>query len=272
MIKRDIISRHLVLHFLIFIFFVLYQDAVAKESKKTGSVIGHKPTLSNVKPSKTKIFYGDTVSITYDYHDIDGDPPMTNLITAHWYAAGVNGLVSVKGNSNVRILHDTTGPRGCAYENVTGEVSIRPVSTTGDPNTGDYNSIKISVELPIAPQFQGYSPIKESYGSAANNTIFLFSEAEALCRSIGKKLPTVAQLKGFIAHYNNIMPLGVVKLLGFPANNMCWGKTDYYWTSDHVPKSQQQYTVSIVDGKTDTVDLFEINPSKYTRLHVMCVP
>lgn len=272
MIKRDIISRTLVLHFLIFIFFVLCQDAVAKESRKTGAVVGHKPTLSNVTPSKTKIFYGDTVSITYDYHDIDGDPPMTYMITAHWFAQGVNALVDVKGNNNVRILQNTTGPQSCAYENLTGEVNIQPWSTTGEPNSGDRRSIKISVELPIAPQFQGYSPIQESYGSAANTTNFLFSEAEPHCRSLGKKLPTVAQLKGFITHYNNIMPQGVVKLLGFPAYNMCWGKTDYYWTSEAMPKTNNFYTVSILDGTTKTIDLGLASLGKFERRHVMCVP
>lgn len=251
---------------------MLCQHAVAKESNIILAVIGHKPTLSNLKPSKTKIFYGDTVSITFDYHDIDGDPPMTKMIVPHWYARGNNATVNMKGH-RVQILQNVTdGPRSCAYENLTGKVSIQPWSTTGDPNRGDYVDIKISVELPISPQFQGYSPIEQSYGSAANDTAFPFSEAEALCRSIGKKLPTVAQLKGFIAHYNNIMPLGVVKLLGFPANNMCWGKTDYYWTSEVMPKSNYRYTVSILDGTTNTVDLGPVSMGRYERRHVMCIP
>lgn len=268
MIKKNVSRRYLVFCFFLLLYFVLCEHSVAKDSKKIGPVIGHKPTISNVKVSKTKIFYGDTVSVTYDYHDIDGDPPMINWMQPNWYAMGTNGSVNVKGD-RVQILQNTSGPQSCAYENLAGTVSIKPLSKTGDPDRGDAVDVKISIELPISPQFQGYSPIEESYGSAAAQTTFLFSEAEAHCRSRGKKLPTVAQLKGFIAHYNNIMPLGVVKLLGFPAQSMCWGKTNFYWTSERIKGGQA--AVSILDG---TIDKFETNfgPEMYTRLHVMCVP
>lgn len=65
---------------------VIGSSAIASPSSLTPAVIGHKPTVDNILLDKTAPVLGDTLNVTYDYQDIDGD---ADASTIKWLYNGI---------------------------------------------------------------------------------------------------------------------------------------------------------------------------------------
>lgn len=218
------IIHHISVLYLFSLICFFYKSAVAKESMPTPAVVGHKPTVTNVSLNKKDLVFGDTASLNYSYHDIDGDPEDRPKMVRWSY-----GYSTASGDSTI-LIKNTDKDCKMTYK---GIVSVIPTSKSGEPLTGDPVSIPISVNN--ATPINGFEIHPDSWSSDVKNRVLNWPDADKYCRSIGKKLPTVRQAQDFISHYNKRVNNGVPKILGWPSYDyrpICGGVDEAYWTSD----------------------------------------
>ncbi|MFH7527856.1 hypothetical protein AB2J22_21325 [Aeromonas sp. A5] len=232
---------------------VVGSSAIAGPSSLTPAVIGHKPTVDNILLDKTAPVHGDTLNVTYDYQDIDGD---ADASTIKWLYNGtaVAGQATKKYTPVLNIM--TGAGKACGDYQVAAEVTAQ--SQTGDPKLGvTKTSAPVTVALPTIPDF-----------TFPDTAVFNWGNASKFCEAKGMQLPTRAQLQTvFNTYTSGGTNYEMAEKYGWPlVGGRCGGRYSYYWTSDpHSPGTH--YLVSMSNG----IDYYDIQDS-YDSAMVTCVP
>ncbi len=202
---------------ILLVIFTISQPLLSKESTATPEVVGHKPVAKNVRIDKADAKLGDTLTVLYDFYDIDDDLEAISKI--QWFYNGTpQSLSSWKYTPK---LHTTGTYNECNDFQVT--VSVMPVSDSGDPSVGEPTlSYPVIVKLPI---ISGYlRPI----GWTGQK------HAEQLCANKGMRLPKRSELEALFSHYTTMVPsMEFAEKYGWPLGALCGanGRTQY-WTSE----------------------------------------
>ncbi|MFM5498749.1 hypothetical protein ACET9I_19465 [Aeromonas veronii] len=232
---------------------VIGSAAIASPSSLTQAVIGHKPTVDNVLLDKTAAVLGDTLNVTYDYQDIDGDADASTLL---WLK---NGLV-VAGQTGKRYtipqLNTSTGTgNACDTTPFQIAVEVTPQSQKGDPKTGEAKqSVATQVNVATIPNF-----------TFPDTVLRTWSVANAFCVGKGLRLPTRAELLAVYTTYTNGGG-GTNEMAGWygwPMSGQCGGSVNTYWTSEP-GTSGNHYFINMYLGVA-------FNRSDTTTTHVTCV-
>ncbi|MGR1225468.1 hypothetical protein ACUVMQ_21245 [Aeromonas veronii] len=210
----------------------------AKETTLTPDVVGFKPVANNVVIDNPSPTLGDTLNVTYDYVDEDGDAEATPGIK--WL---YNGEVVARevGASYTPALNTNTGTgNSCGDFQVTAEIT--PTSQTGDPLTGDIKqSPPVTLSLPTIPGF-----------TFPETTVRNWSDANIFCQAQGMALPTSAQLQAVFNNYTSgTNHYQLLQNYGWPMyGGRCGGSSTSYWTSEVASGSGSRYhnVVSMFSG------------------------
>lgn len=243
---------------LLFLVHIISEPLLAKESLATPAVVGHKPKISDLQLDKQNVYFGDTVSVKFNYSDLDGDP--IGKTDVKW------SLASLVMNGEKIIMQKDIKKTTCEAisPNTPFSVVVTPVSISGEPLIGD--------PITIQGKVLEATPINGFYMSSKKSAQLIEYDrpgAITYCRSLGKKLPTASQARAFIQYYNQIVPLGVSSILGWPSERyapLCGGKTEAYWTSDVGGGAGYYTAISINNAALDTT------VQESAKAYVMCVP
>ncbi|HHQ4444603.1 hypothetical protein ACEUD2_03170 [Aeromonas veronii] len=262
-------KNQLKLYSLLFVSHLIVADTVfAKESLPTPDVVGHKPTVDNVRLDKVTAVTGDTLNILYDYHDIDGD---IDASTIKWLYNGVEAPGET-GSSYKPQLNVFT-PKGvpCTSFQITAEVTAR--SQSGDPFIGETKQI---VPIQVALQ-RPTTGIEFTFPSLVP---MRFRQAEAFCKAKGMQLPTGSQLvdlftpfKGYTKVSDRLLASNMTMALGWPTDYYCGGTYGYsnYWARQ--VNNQAAFVLPGTDIKIKYVDPDPQDPNIQPQEGlVTCVP
>lgn len=194
----------------------------AKEATPTPDVVGFKPVADNVAIDNPAPTLGDTLNVTYDYSDEDGDaeaaPDIKWLYNGVPVAGQVNAAYTPVPNINTGIGN------ACGDFQVAAEVT--PVSQTGDPLVGDAKQsapVTVALNLPVIPGF--------TFPETAGRN---WSDANAFCLAKGMRLPTRAELQAvFNTYTSGGTNSQMAEKYGWPlTGGQCGGSLNNYWTSE----------------------------------------
>ncbi|KAJ8739034.1 hypothetical protein H9Y13_13040 [Aeromonas veronii] len=198
---------------------VIGSSAIASPSSLTPAVIGHKPTVDNILLDKTAPVLGDTLNVTYDYQDIDGD---ADASTIKWLYNGIE-VAGQTAKQYTPVLNINTGVgNACGDFQVAAEVTAQ--SHTGDPKLGTAKtSAPVSVALATIPDF-----------TFPDTTTRNWDDAKKFCEAKGMQLPTRAQLQTvFNTYTSGGANYEMAEIYGWPLNGgRCGGSYFIYWTSE----------------------------------------
>lgn len=158
--------------------FIISEPLLAKESLATPAVVGHKPKISDLQLDKQNVYFGDTVSVKFNYSDLDGDP--IGKTDVKW------SLASLVMNGEKIIMQKDIKKTTCEAisPNTPFSVIVTPVSSSGDPLIGDPISIQGKV-LEATPINGFYMSSKKS----EQLITYDWPGADKYCRSLGEKSP-----------------------------------------------------------------------------------
>ncbi|HHQ4526081.1 hypothetical protein ACET5Y_12675 [Aeromonas veronii] len=213
-------KNQLKLYSLLFVSHLIVADtAFATTSIPTPWVVGHKPTVDNVRFDKTAPVVGDTLNLLYDYQDIDED---VDASTIKWFNNGAV-LPGKTGSSYTLELNiKTQEGTPCSPFQIAAEVTAKSVE--GDPLIGDAKrSATIQVALPAMPGGFTFPPLQH----------MPYRVAENFCRAKGMTLPTYSQLDDIrkTYHKSKQKDYEISKMFGWPLYRTCGGglTPSTYW-------------------------------------------
>ncbi|MGL6608198.1 hypothetical protein [Aeromonas hydrophila] len=219
----------------------------AKEAALTPDVVGFKPVADNVAIDNQTPTLGDTLSVTYDYDDEDGDAEAAPDIKWLYNGRYVTGET---GSSYTPVLEVREHVEGRSCRDFDVKVEITPKSLTGDPLVGDAkqsNPVTVSLDFPIIPGF-----------TFPEVTMRNWNDAEAYCQAQGMALPTTAQLLSvFNTYTSGGHQLEMSQKYGWPLSFACGGGqgSSYYWTSD-------AYTGSVGNDRYDRYHVVDMGSGR----------
>lgn len=202
----------------------LPQVVIAIESNDTPPLVGYKPTVDNVVIDDQSPKVGDTLTVNYDYNDVDGD---ADASTFKWLYNGT----AVAGETTKQytpVFNIMTGVGNtCDDFQVVAEVTAQ--SQTGDPRVGTAKvsaPVTVQLDLPYTPNSNFTFPEVN-----ARN----WGSADSYCRTRSLRLPTRAQLRSLYNTYTiGSTNYQMAQRFRWPmSGGRCGGVTDNYWTSEY---------------------------------------
>lgn len=205
---------------------VLAGSAQATESPQTPYLVGNKPKAANVQITPPSPNRKDTVSVSWNYEDVDGDKESGTKV--EWLID--NQVVSKDKTYKI--------PLGAANKKL--EVRVTPRSAEpANPQVGD--EVKNSVEIR-----------SDFFGNIVDTPTFKdvveAQEAEKKCNSKGGRLPSPKELQDIYEHNTTADKWGkdlsneMCTLYGWPiygcgAELLENGSQASYWTNEIKPSS-----------------------------------
>ncbi len=224
--------------------------AQAEESLITEPVVGHKPTAENVRVINSNPVLGDTLNVSYDYGDVDGDVEGDTAIK--WLYNG-NPVAGQTAKDYTPQLDINTAPgQACTDFQVAAEVI--PVSLGGDPLIGDTKQsepVTVKLNLPLIPDF-----------TFPDTTTRTWHDANAFCQAQGMSLPSRGQLTDLHASYASGGGYELAEKYGWPIVDRCGGRALGYWTREVT--GANHWAVVLYNGSA-------ISTADTTLSHVTCL-